>query len=969
MLSIRNFLYCLATATFICCCIASSAQHPYYYTIHDDNDLPSNEVYQLQQDDFGYMWIGCNAGLFRYDGFTFTPFKNPQQNSIAISGLTIGHNKILYCQNFSGQLFYTDRDSLVLLADVKERTRAHPAFTTDKENNLWMGLPDCLVKQQKDGKQELLFKNELQINELRTGADGALYAIDFVRGLLKISKLPDGRYVWNKVPGDTTAFFAARTTIAKHTDRLLMVSAKNSGGNFFISELRNGSAKIIKEIPRKDIAEFVYAITLIKDRIWLGTSSGAWCLDLDGNIIKNYFHEEKISDILFDREGSYWFSSLQNGIFVVPNLELTAVNTTNSLLKDNNITALKKLGENDLLIGTYSGDIYNYDLNKGALQVLPKSNSAIYANVTSIIPYDAGHIIAARGSVSVIDLPAQKEKAYISLYIRDMVRQGDSIIYVSSEKIGVISAVSSMISSNKYNSHTIKNISGKKICYDEKGGLVWVALNNGLTTFEQNEFIPFKINNAPVFCNVIYADNNGLWAGTVSDGVYNIRDRKAALHIDRSNGLAGSNVRCITSLHDTLYIATDACINIRYPGGRFEYIDYTDGINAKEITAIEFARDHLFIGTIRGLFGLPVHTTFTNTVPPHIRITSVSADGTERSTKERITLPWNTKDMLIHCSAVSLHSRGRLYYVYRILGFQNEWNRLDGDLNYVRLNHLPPGDYIFEVKAANEDGVLSPAEKLHIVISTPFWQQWWFYLVALLSVALLVTLLFLWRIKKIKRDADVRNQLITSQLTALKAQMNPHFMYNTLNSIQDLILQNDIKSTNYYLSRYSTLMRKILASSEHNQIELNEEIEILTLYMELEQLRFGDDFQYTISIPDHIDKHSILIPSMIIQPFVENAIKHGLLHKKGVKELSIAFNVAGDCLTCTIKDNGIGRKKAAEIKQRSPLEHKSFATKATERRLELINIDRNQKIELAIVDLESNDQAGGTEVKLIIPLS
>lgn len=223
----------------------------------------------------------------------------------------------------------------------------------------------------------------------------------------------------------------------------------------------------------------------------------------------------------------------------------------------------------------------------------------------------------------------------------------------------------------------------------------------------------------------------------------------------------------------------------------------------------------------------------------------------------------------------------------------------------------------------------------------------------ILLTAAIVTLIFIVRIRIIRKRASIQQDLTSSQLAAINAQMNPHFMYNTLNSIQDLILKSDIKNTNYYLSRFSSLMRKILEASQHNTILLDEEIEILELYLTLEKLRFGDEFIYKITCDDAIDTSRVLIPSIIIQPFIENAINHlGLLHKKDNKKLEVKFELKSNTLVCIITDNGVGRKRAEEIKQRSPLKHKSFATKATEKRLTLINSYRQQAIDLQILDLK-----------------
>lgn len=949
--------------------VAARAQHPYYYTLHDDNGLLSNEVYQLYQDDFGYMWMGCNSGLFRYDGFKFTQFKNTHQNSIAISGLCLPEGKRLYCQNFTGRIFYVNDDSLVLCADVKEHIRTHPAYTIDENNNAWIGLPGGLLKHDTNGHENLLFRDELHIIEIDPSPDGSLYAVDMTKGLLKIDVNINSGYSWKRIPGISEPFNNSRTTIKKYGDRFFALSATNAERNYYISEIVRDSVFLIKKIDANSLAEFIYSLTCINNKFWLGTSSGAYCMNAKGEIENHFFQTEKISDIMMDREGNYWFSSLQNGIFIIPDLDIESITTSNSAIEDNNITSLKATSANDLFVGTYSGDAYHYSISGNKLEKLPKSRTAVYRNVTAILPYDEENIIVSRGAVSVINLKNKTDRSYPSIYIRDMVQTGDSIIFVSSEMAGSIPGISALVNNHEYHSTNIKYSAGKYVSADKTTGTVWISLNSGLTSYEQGKFTPYLISSEPLFCNALYSDMYGLWAGTISDGVYNIRNKKVVLHLNNTNGLLGSNVRSIIAAHDTQYIATDECVNIRYPNGSFAYLDYTEGINAKEITSLALAGNHLFIGTIRGLFHLPVSTRLTNNVKPHIRIVSVFVNGKEEVNKKLVILPWNNTDMLINFSAIALRSRGKFHYQYRIKGLRDNWVRLDGNINYVRLNHLPPGNFTFEVKAVNEDGATSAyTATIAIIAQTPFWHQWWFYAFIFIFGSSLVTLLFITRIRKIKQAANVRNQLTTSQLTALKAQMNPHFMYNTLNSIQDLVLQNDIKNTNYYLSRYSTLMRKILDSSENNEIDIAEEVEILQLYMELEKLRFGDDFIHSIVVSEKIEGKEISIPSMIIQPFVENAIKHGLLHKKGEKRLEVIFDETGQNLVCTIKDNGIGRKKAAEIQKRSQITHRSFATTATKRRLELVNLDRKHKIKLEIKDLEVNGMDAGTEVRLEIPI-
>jgi sensor histidine kinase YesM len=195
-------------------------------------------------------------------------------------------------------------------------------------------------------------------------------------------------------------------------------------------------------------------------------------------------------------------------------------------------------------------------------------------------------------------------------------------------------------------------------------------------------------------------------------------------------------------------------------------------------------------------------------------------------------------------------------------------------------------------------------------------------------------------------------------------------VYNALNSIQDLVLQNDIRSANIYFSKFSTLMRKVLDASGKDKLPLQEELDMLELYLELEKLRFGKQFEYALTVVGVADKEELAIPAMIIQPFVENALKHGLLHKDGEKKLSIQFELqhSQKQLVCTITDNGVGRKRSDEINARKVKNHKSFAVNATQKRLELLNKYYQGKIGLQTIDLGTDEQPTGTMVVLHLPV-
>ena len=224
-------------------------------------------------------------------------------------------------------------------------------------------------------------------------------------------------------------------------------------------------------------------------------------------------------------------------------------------------------------------------------------------------------------------------------------------------------------------------------------------------------------------------------------------------------------------------------------------------------------------------------------------------------------------------------------------------------------------------------------------------------------------------LRETQKRLALEKQYRESELKALKSQMNPHFIFNALNSIQEYIILNKKNEASDYLGKFADLIRTYLSHSDTGVISLQEEIESLRMYLDLESLRFEDTLSYEMHISGMLNKETTHIPTMLIQPYVENALKHGLLHKKENRKLIVSFaNSEGNNIQCIIEDNGVGRKKAKEFQENRPALHKSFAAKATEERLNLLNYGKDKKIGVEILDLyDENNVAIGTKVLLSIP--
>ncbi len=218
------------------------------------------------------------------------------------------------------------------------------------------------------------------------------------------------------------------------------------------------------------------------------------------------------------------------------------------------------------------------------------------------------------------------------------------------------------------------------------------------------------------------------------------------------------------------------------------------------------------------------------------------------------------------------------------------------------------------------------------------------------------------------KQLRLENELRLTQQNALKAQMNPHFLFNVLNSIKGYIYENDKKNAAKYLSDFSNLVRKVLEMSSKPQVTLKEELDVLELYIQLEAMLMHTDFTYEIQVEANVDVTGIRIPALLIQPYVENAFKHGLRHKQGPKllRLNCAFDEQEGILSIRITDNGIGRKASQVINEQHRSNHESFATSAMEKRLALLNSDRPDLVGVEILDLTGDSTGDGTGTEVII---
>ncbi len=333
--------------------------------------------------------------------------------------------------------------------------------------------------------------------------------------------------------------------------------------------------------------------------------------------------------------------------------------------------------------------------------------------------------------------------------------------------------------------------------------------------------------------------------------------------------------------------------------------------------------------------------------------------------------PYDKNNITIAYSSMNYRRSAFMRYACKLDGIDPDFNPTTAaSISYTG---LPPGKYLFHVKSSTDGKHWSEERQLTIIITPPWYQTWWFRIILGLILTGILTGIYRMRIRQVKKDERLRSefhrQITEMEMTALRSQMNPHFIFNSLNSINRYVMQNDRLTASEYIAKFGKLMRNVLDNSKYKSISLQQELETLELYLELEKLRFEDKFEYRVHIDEEVDISSIQIPPMLLQPFAENSIWHGLMHKQEKGLLLIKVSMLPDgILEITIEDDGIGRAKATELRSKKNTRH-SHGMQLTTDRIRLLNELYRQENRIIVNDLIADDgTAAGTRVKLQIQL-
>jgi len=537
------------------------------------------------------------------------------------------------------------------------------------------------------------------------------------------------------------------------------------------------------------------------------------------------------------------------------------------------------------------------------------------------------------------------------------------------------------------------NVADRKVIYHGMsmvGSKIWVATHEELIVFDpldgQSSYLYFDKNSLKQrnikdgikgpggsIKQVIPIDQNCAWVMTGEDGLYKIcasANDSFVIHEHRDEGdlsqLLGP-IEMINGTSDDYWLATkNGLVHANSNLDEFRVFNQSEGLKTSILnTGLTRIDDELYIGLPKGFARVNVNDLLKENKDARIKIVKATIGGIVLDEKKEGRFSHQQNNLVVSVAAPNFHEARQVEIAHRLINHSDEWEHSGPNEKTFRYNKLPPGDYVFEVKGRSPTTNWSLVESKQFTITAPFWKRGWFHLLIGVCILALVFTFYQWILARKLKQEKIKTEIAELEGRALRAQMNPHFIFNSLNSIKSLVLLDRKKEGVTYLTKFSRMVREILSLTKEKQIPLQKELELLGMYLDMEDLRFQGKFEYEINVSSELNTHSFMVPPLLIQPFVENSIWHGLLHKEGDAKLEIDIYQTNENLYITIKDNGIGRKAATQLKFKKDLYNKtSEGLKLSLNRMKLIS----ELAEISIEDLYEGDKPSGTLVTLKLPI-
>jgi ligand-binding sensor domain-containing protein len=993
------------TILFLFFCISalsvSLAQQIKFEHVTTDDGLSQNSVVSIAQDSLGFLWFATQDGLNKYDGSNFIKyevfFKDETNKDVNQLGkIKVDSKGRIWMTTLNGGLQYCElsTEEFTSFNEISEASFVYE----DKHKDIWVSsfeeglfklnqtdnsfeqvLSDMSIRKIIADDNDLVLISDKGVVRFDIGTKETKLLLSDLNEISDIERVEDDYWM---ISTFGNGLYRSRDlhTIDRITElsteviiQDILIDNKNRvwiasyGDGMFLIEKNRLTQFKLNGLDNKSL-NYNDVLVIFQDsdgNIWFGTDGGgvSYLLD-DRKQIYSLSNKDMPENIPVDvpralskdSKGRLWVGTSGKGLTVVDK-DLKDVNyfrtepVGNSNLSSNRIVSLFHDEDDDLWIGTQEGGLQLK--KKGSIKFQSIKNDLPCRTIWDIHPVDGDNLwLCSRNEGLILFNKKSKEWKKLS----------DASKYeeLSSGNISTI-------------------ISGEKGSFyvgSQEGNVYYIDSNFTANKLDLNGGIPSPIKS-------LYLDNKKLWIGTQQSGII-IFDLETNSHqlVNKSNGLPNNVVYSILPQNENyVWISTNLGIcqinkqNALEGNAKIvnQHLTLDNGLVSTEFNTGAYYLDNngtMYFGGIEGINWFDPSQILKSIEPAEIILLDLII--TRRNEQEvrhisnlkRIDLNHKDKNFQIKYVAQS-YSKAKPQYKYKLEDFNDEWiNNNENEL--VSFSNIPPGEYMLLLNATNPDGVWNNIPlRFGINIVPAFWQTVWFKVLSIIAFIFLLWFIYHIRVNELKRTSALKAQLSEVEAKALKLQMNPHFLFNSLNAVDNYILKNEKIKASDYLSKFSKLMRQILEYSEQSHVTLAQELHTLELYISMEQLRFQERFDYSINVHSGVNSNDIKVPPLFLQPYVENAIWHGLMHLEEGGKLNIDIIKNGNIVKCIIDDNGIGRKRAEKINSKSVTNHKSYGMRITEKRLALNNNLNIMDGSIDVIDkLNENGDPAGTSIEV-----
>jgi len=948
-------LYLLLFFFFPVTAIAQGDSYTHYNT---KNGLAGATVYGMTQDRDGYIWFGTETGLSRFDGSTFKNFslEDGLPGNQVFGLYTDTRNRVWIatfkneiCYYLNGKIHNTKNDTTLKKIALKTHVIR---ITEDLYGDL---LFNCV-------KTNYLLKRNGQVMSIPNLAPAATQPFfQPVSGMLNINtshvKLP--RYVQKRLTGklllippfgtaDMRAQYAAHNSWLEPTVTDTMFFFPAGDTQCHLITLPYGTSHI------KQVNAHTYAFIRGYNGVTLFNVKRP-------ELTRDYFTDYPVNNVIEDKEKNLWFSTKGSGVF-----KIGKGNFKNYSFGELGVDYIESVN-NKIYIGTDNGKLW-------AIQPVPNTRPGAVAEKKP-----------EKITCGLKDLVAQKRTGYIMyagsdfLNINQIKDAGaiktiqyyqDTLLIAGSNGCFLFSA---------FDYRLLKTIyQGRVTCAYQKNGTVYVgtvACLRKISLAGQGDQVLLNTQISQIVEN----QDGALWMASYEHGLMRYQDGHVTAQLRKRNGLASDICNSLFISGHSLWAGTDKGLNkidIRPDTPVVtRHFTETDGLISNMINTVYVSGHHVYVGTASGM------TVFDEaSVPGHaacnLKVERVLVSGKEKNPlADNFILPHKDNNIQFDLNGISFLPGAPPLLQYRLLGLSSRWQL--SDERTLKYPSLPSGKYKLQVLAINKFGDKSPLIEYRFEILKTRWEHWWFWLLVIVVIMILTALIVRMIIRRshLKEKEKLLNtqKIMELEQMALRAQMNPHFIFNSLNSVQQYIISHDVKNANNYLSLFATLVRQTLDNSPKIYIPVAEEIAFLKNYLELEKRQSLGAFTYTMTIDAGINQQTTLIPNMVLQPYVENAVKHGVRQLETGGRITISMRLLAEKqqLECTIADNGPGIDATSQAAKNHPDNYVPHGMSITRKRISTINqLNAGLKdIFVAVEDLHTLDLAArGTLVTILFQI-